>query len=116
MTAGSIPAIVFILLSVLGLKYKALYEEIFLGFAIMLILSDSREQGLAFAADVKTIYILLLSLFLFFDRKNFGPVNKLVYLFAPFLILSLFLVVLSEDWKTCFEKTLSYILLFFVVP
>lgn len=116
MTAGSIPAIVFILLSVLGLKYKALYEEIFLGFAVMLILSDSREDGLVFASDVKTIYILLLSLFLFFDRKNFGSVNKLVYLFAPFLILSLFLIVLSDNWKISFEKTLSYILLLFVVP
>jgi len=113
---GPVPAIAFILISVLGLKYKILYEELFLGFAIILILSDSRYAGLAFAADVKTIYILLLSLFLFFDRKNFGSVNKFVYLFAPFLILALFLVVLSENWKICFEKTLSYILLFFVVP
>jgi O-antigen ligase len=115
-TAGSIPAIVFILLSVLGLKYKVLYEELFLGFALILVLSDSRYHGLAFAANVKTIYIALLSLFIFFDRKNFGAVNKLIYLFVPFLILALFLIVKSEDWQTCFQKTLSYILLFFIVP
>ena len=104
-TAGSIPAIVFILLSVLGLKYKVLYEELFLGFALILVLSDSRYHGLAFAANVKTIYIALLSLFIFFDRKNFGAVNKLIYLFVPFLILALFLIVKSEDWQTCFQKT-----------
>ncbi|MBI4947866.1 MAG: O-antigen ligase family protein [Bacteroidetes bacterium] len=115
-TAGPIPAIIFILLSVLALKYKFLYEELFLGFAVILILSDSRYKGLAFAADVKVIYILLLSLFFFFDRKNFGSVNKLFYLFAPFLILSLFLIVISDDWGKCFQKTLSYTLLLFVVP
>ena len=114
--AGSIPAIVFIFLSVILLKRKDLYQELFLGFLVILILSDSRIEELKFASDVKIFYILLLSVFFFFDRKKFTSFNNLIFLFTPFFIVSLFLVVFAENWLVSFQKYLSYLLLLFIAP
>lgn len=113
---GPIPAIILTLLSVLLFKYKNLYQELFLGFILVLILSDSRQKGLVFASDVKTFYILLLSAFFIFDKKNFPPFNKLFYFFVPFLLLSVFLIPKSEIWVDCTQKTISYILLLLIIP
>lgn len=114
--AGSLVASIFILLSLLLLKSKNLYQEMFLGFLLILILSDSRDQNLSFAIDVKVIYIILLSVFLLFNRKSFTSHNKFIFLFWPFLILALFLVVISENVQMSFQKCLSYSLLMLVVP
>ena len=43
---------------------KENYEELFIGFIVTLILSDSLEPALIFAGNLKTIYILFLGLFL----------------------------------------------------
>ena len=88
----------------------------FFGFLVILILSDSRTRELFFAADVKVFYIVLLSAFLFFDRKNFTSFNRLVFLFAPFFLISLFLIVAGENWLVSFQKYTSYLLMLIVVP
>ena len=64
-------AMVVVPLSVVLLKRKNMYAELIIGFIFILILSDSRQDQLLFAKDVKNFYIILLSLFYFFDRKNF---------------------------------------------
>lgn len=105
-----------ILVSVFFLKSKGLYEEMFLGFIVILILSDSRYRPLAFAADVKVLYVLCLSVFIFFDRAQFSVFDKLIYGFAPFLIIALFLVPFSVSWLPSLQKFLSYALLMFIAP
>jgi len=114
--AGSIPAVVFVVTSVLLLKRKNLYQEIFLGFMLILILSDSRERGFNFAIDVKPVYIVLLSAFLFFDTQKFSSFSRLIYLFLPFLLVAIFLNVNSEDWIASTQKSLSYALILFIIP
>jgi O-antigen ligase len=109
-------AVVFILLSVVLMKYKKLYQEIFLGFLLVLILSDSRYRGFSFVVDTKVFYIVLLAFFLFFDKKDFQKGNRLFFLFVPFFLFTLFLVFASEDWSTSFQKYLSYVLLLVLVP
>lgn len=113
---GSIPALVFVLLSVVLLKRKNLYSELFLGFMLVLILSDSRSKGLSFAIDVKVIYIVMLSAFFFFDRKAFSSTSKVFLYFAPFLILGICLTIISQDWISSLQKSVSYALLIFIVP
>ncbi|TAL63117.1 MAG: O-antigen ligase family protein [Bacteroidetes bacterium] len=114
MVGGTIAASVIILASVILLKRKELYQEIFLGLLVILILSDSRYKPLAFVADVKVIYIPLLSVFLFFDREKFTVFDKLVYLFTPFLLIALFLIPFSDNWLISMQKFVSYALLMFI--
>ncbi len=87
-----------------------------LGFFLVLILSDNRNKGLAFAADVKVIYILILSFFYFFDRTKFPLSSKIFLYFSPFLILGLALTFISDQWLPSFQKSLSYALIIFVIP
>jgi O-antigen ligase len=114
---GSPAAVAFIILSVIILKQKNLYEEMFLGFLVILILSDNnRNHSLAFAGDVKVFYIVLLSAFFFFDRKKFTAFSSLIALFVPFFLMALFLVFVGDSWLISLQKYLSYLLLLFVAP
>lgn len=98
---------------------KGFFEELFWGFFFILFLSDSLEDKLFFAKNAKNIYIVFLALFFFSDLKNFQSANKLYKLFLPFFIFSFITVLLSVNEKfffTSLEKTLSYFLVFLIVP
>ncbi|MGQ0827754.1 MAG: O-antigen ligase family protein [Bacteroidota bacterium] len=101
------------------MQKKEMYEELFLGFLFILILSDSLEDYLYFAKNIKNIYILILAVFIFFDLNSFTPFNKLYKIFIPFFIFSFFTMCFSinDDFIfTSFQKTVSYILIFIIVP
>ena len=108
--------IVAVLGSIILLKRQGLELEIFLGFLLILILSDSRSYLLDFAKTVKNFYIVILAGWLFFDSKQFKPYSKLHIPFIPFFILATILLIRSETVFTSFQKTLSYFLLLLVVP
>jgi len=59
---------------------------------------------------------LLLTLFYLFDRKHFQFKNTLILAFLPFLIWSFAVSFRSPDMMVAFQKTLSYGLLYFIVP
>lgn len=103
-------------LSVLLLKQKHMYAELIIGFIFILILSDSRQYQLAFAKDVKNFYILLLTAFYLFDRKQFTTKNSLIIPFIPFLIWSTAMLINSPQLSLAIQKTMSYALLFLVTP
>src|SRR6187551_2504725 len=64
-----------VVISVLLLKRKDMYMELILGFMILLMFSDSKMLSLGFAKEIKDIYLILLTLFLLFDWKNFKQKN-----------------------------------------
>jgi hypothetical protein len=106
-------------LSMLLLKKKELYEELLIGFLFILIISDSLEDSLAFAKNVKNIYISLLALFVLFDTKSFQPFNKLYKIFIPFFLFSFVTMCFSVNdpfFATCIQKSISFVLVFLVVP
>ncbi|MFH1004716.1 MAG: O-antigen ligase family protein [Bacteroidota bacterium] len=105
-----------IIASIFLLKYKQLYFEMFLGFMLILILSDSRLKEMSFAREIKEIYISLLAIFFLMDRKDFTLFNKIIYFFIPFLLFSVFLISVSDTKFICLRKTISYILLLLIVP
>jgi hypothetical protein len=74
-------------LSVVMLKMKGMYKELILGLLFLLIMSDSRQTEALYAATAKNIYIVLLSVFYFFDRKNFSGSNDYFKPFIPFFYL-----------------------------
>src|SRR6187399_2382828 len=75
----AIPAgIGIVALSVVLLKRKDMYAEMIVGFIFILVLSDSRQDQLEFAKKVKDIYLLLLTVFYIFDRKQFSFKNNII--------------------------------------
>jgi O-antigen ligase len=105
-----------VVISVLLLKRKNFYTEMILGFMIILLFSDSKMTSLEFAKEVKDIYLILLTLFLIFDWKNFRQKNIMFVSFLPFIIWAMIVVINSPIMMTAFQKSLSYGLLFLVAP
>ena len=99
-------------LSLLFFWRSEMYEEMFIGFFFILILSDSLE----FAKNVKDIYLVLLALFLLIGRTNLVLVNKLFIWFIPYFVVALICLFYSVSFFISFEKTISYLLLLIVVP
>lgn len=113
----AIPAgIGVVALSVLLMKRKEMFTEMIIGFIFILILSDSRQYQLEFAKNVKDIYLILLTIFYLFDRKQFPFKNTMIFAFLPFLIWAFAMMFRSPDIMPAFQKTLSYGLLYFIVP
>ncbi len=113
--------VIYVLLPItmLLMKRKGMYEELFLGFIFILILSDSLEDNLAFAKNAKNIYISFLAVFLFLDMDSFQPLNKLYKIFIPFFIFSVFTMCFSLQDSfifTSLQKTISYFLVFLIIP
>ncbi len=101
------------------MRNKGMYEEIFIGYLFVLILSDSLDDRLLFAKNLKNIYIVFLSILFFFDNNEFQPINKLYKVFFPFFLFSVFTMCFSIGdpfFFTSLQKTISYFLTFLVVP
>ena len=103
-------------LTVIIFKRRDYYAEILIGFFFILMISDSRVKSLAFSVDVKNIYILLLAVFVLFDRKNFTPFQNFHQKYIPFFLVALFCIIYSPYAGTSFSKVLSYFLIILVVP
>ena len=105
-----------VVITVLLLKRKNMYMEMILGFMIILMFSDSTMPSLLFAQKIKDIYLVLLTLFIFFDWKKFSQRNIMFVSFLPFIIWAMLILVNSPILSKAFEKTISYGLLFLVTP
>lgn len=111
------PAVLVVLPLLLFLLYRRKkYIELFLGFFLMLILSDSRNPSLWFATDAKNVYIVCLAGFILLGGNDFRPISNLTKRFAVFIFFTLLFVFFSPNISQTFQKTLSYILILFVVP
>ncbi len=121
------PAIFLLLpLTLLLLKLKNKYFEIFLGFFFILILSDNLIEEFTFpirvwgplvwAKSIKNIYIVMLAAFFYMDRHKFKPFNRIFVKFIPFFFVAIIALMYSQTIATSAQKTLSYILLFITVP
>lgn len=103
-------------LTMLLLARKELYEELFIGFWLVLILSDSLWPNLLFAKSLKNIHIVMLAAIFFMQRKNFSPFNDYFKRFIPFYIVAFIALIYSASFSVSIQKTISYILLFITIP
>lgn len=103
-------------LSMMLLKMRNMYVELICGFFMIIILSDSWNESMLWAGKIKDIYLVLLTLFLVFNRKQFQYTNTLVYIFIPYFILASILILRSPDIETCILKTISFILVYTILP
>ena len=108
----------FLPLTLLGLRSRDRYADLIMGFIIILVLSDVNKfvwRDNVFR-NAKNIYMVLLFLFLLMERDKFVPLSNVFKLFLPFFLYSIFPLVFSDDFIIGVQKTLSYALLYFVVP
>ncbi len=111
--AGMLPILV---ISLLLFYNKGMTEELLIGFFFILILSDNRHPDMEFAVTAKKIYLVFLAFYYFANRDRFEQYPNLLRFLLPFWILGFLLLFRSEAPFIAFQKTLSYGLLFLVVP
>ncbi|MCO5273487.1 MAG: O-antigen ligase family protein [Flavobacteriales bacterium] len=94
------------------------WQDILFSFIMVLVLSDMLRglPGMRVMAGAKGVVALALGLVVLVDQVRMQPMARLFYIFLPFFAYAFFPIIWSEVPVTAFEKTLSYGLLFLVVP
>ncbi|MBX2980731.1 MAG: O-antigen ligase family protein [Flavobacteriales bacterium] len=111
-------AYAFLPLTVFAMKSREQWSEMIFGMLIVLVLSDVNKAvlGMRVFKDVKNFYVVALALFLFLERRRFVPLAGVFPLFLPFFVYSVYPLVYSGALGTGIQKTLSYALMFLIVP
>lgn len=93
------------------------FTKIFISFLVLLLFSDSRSNIFAFAATAKTVVVVLALLYLLSNYSSLSVKrNDLFRFFLPFLLFSVMATLWSTDTFTAFQKSLSYGVVFFLIP
>lgn len=109
-------ALAVVTISVLLLKQKDKYTELFIGFVFLLILNDSRNPAFHIAGEAKSIYLVLLTLLFFFNSKKFTTPNQFFLPFIPFFIVAILSLIKSPIPILGTQKTISFILMYITIP
>lgn len=107
-----LPATVFLFRS------RDMWADMLFGFIIVLVASDI-DKGITAMRVVKGAklgYILALALIFILERNRFAPFARVWMLFIPFFIYSVFPILNALSMPNSAQKTLSYVLLYMVVP
>ena len=93
------------------------FTKVLLAFTTLLIYSDSRAGMFEFAVNAKIGFILLFALLVISKWKHLkNRSNKLFRYFLPFLIFGIITSFWSHDFTVGIQKSISYGLVFFLVP
>ncbi|MFZ1689182.1 MAG: O-antigen ligase family protein [Flavobacteriales bacterium] len=94
------------------------YQEIVMGFLIVLIMSDIDPDMIAMGPvkEAKNFVMLTLAIIFFMERPKFEPLSGIFPIFLPFFVYSIFPLIFSGRIVVASQKTLSYALLFLLVP
>lgn len=92
------------------------YTDLVLGFIIVLCLSDSHISSLTVMLDIRPVYIILLTGFLFLDRDWFQKQSFFWQAFLIFFLISVISVIFSPILFSSLQKTISYFLMLFTIP
>lgn len=92
------------------------YKAILFGLVTVIFISDSRNLGFSFVANLKLAYVIVILFYMFFNSKKFQPYSQLYVPFFLFFLYSTPLVFISETPLISFQKVISYDLVFFLVP
>jgi hypothetical protein len=105
-------------LGVLLFRRADRWQDIVFGFIMALVLSDMIQglPGIHVMKTAKYTYILAMALVLLLDQVHMQPLAKLFTVFLPFFVYAVFPILRSHIPISSLEKTVSYALLFLVVP
>ncbi len=110
----------FVPLSFLFFIKKRQFSNIFVGLLFLFVMSDNRIFGSGFPTALKPVIVVVVSLFLYLNRRNFKIqlVHPFFSSFVLFLFIAFFSLVFSPS-SIIFSgiyKTISYLLLLWSVP
>lgn len=93
-------------------------QEIMMGFLIVLVMSDIDPDIVAMSPikNAKNIVMVAIAILFLIDRPKFEPLSGIFPIFLPFFVYSIFPLIFSGRVVVASQKTLSYALLFLLVP
>lgn len=105
-------------LSVFLFYRRESFGDILFGFILILVLSDMTPDVLSMRKikTAKYAYIIALSLILLVEQHRFAPLSGVFKVFLPFFAYAFLPLIFGNDPITGIQKTLSYALLYLVVP
>lgn len=111
---------VLVILSIFLFLVKDRPVELFIGFLFILLLSDHRvdfgPDPTQFAKDLKSIYLLVLTLSVWRNRDKFLMSNPIFKLLIPFFIIAFIGLIWAINIQIGLQKTISYTLLYAIIP
>lgn len=105
-------------LSVFLMRRNDMWPDMLFGFLIILVFSDMSllVRPMAVVKTAKNTYIVALAVLYFMSQDRMHPPARVFYIFLPFFIYAFLPIIGSQIPVLAIEKTLSYALLFLVVP
>lgn len=106
-------------LSVFFFKSRDLWPEILFGMIIVLVLSDMQKDmflKMIVFKNAKNFYIIAVAGIFLLETRRFAPLSSVFNIFLPFFVYSIFPLVFSNNLFMGLQKTISYALMFLVVP
>lgn len=105
-------------LSVFFLKSRHLWADMIFGMLMVLVLSDITPWFFKMQVfkGAKNTYITALSIIFLLERHRFVPFSQVFKIFLPFFVYSVFPLVFSNNLLVGLQKTISYALLYLVIP
>lgn len=111
------PAIIYSIATFLLVLRTRDFTSILFATLAMLIFSDSRSSMFSFAASAKVGVIVILLLIITLRYRTLeDKQNHLFRFFLPFLVFSVVASVWAQDPFTAFQKSISYLSIFFIIP
>ncbi len=104
--------------SVFFLRSRDQWPDMIFGFLIILVWSDMTPEIFPFRVvkTAKYAYMIALALIFFMETARMSPQAGVFKLFAPFLVFAFLPIVASGEPLVSIQKTISYVLLYLVVP
>ncbi|MCB9170763.1 MAG: hypothetical protein H6597_03670 [Flavobacteriales bacterium] len=105
-------------LSVFLFARREAWADAMFGFLIILILSDMNPALLPMRKikTAKYAYIIAMSIVVFVERRRFEPLARVFTVFLPFFAYTLFPIIWSSEPLMSISKTISYGLLYLIIP
>ncbi len=105
-------------ITILFLKARDYWPELLIGLLIFLVLSDMDKniRPMFIIKGAKNIFIVLLAALFILERGRFAPYSRVFNIFLPFFIYSFFPLIWSKVMFLGVQKTLSYALMFLIIP
>jgi O-antigen ligase len=106
-------------LSVFFFKSRELWPEILFGMLIIFVFSDMEHDmfpRMKVFKSAKNLYVVAVAVIFLLETYRYQPPSGVFKIFLPFFLYSIFPLVFSNSLFIGVQKTLSYALLFLVVP
>lgn len=106
-------------LSVFFFKQRELWPEVLFGMLIVFVFSDMEHDmfpRMKVFKSAKNFYILAVAVIFLLETRRFIPMSSVFGIFIPFFLYAIFPLVFSTNMFVGLQKTLSYALIFLVVP